>query len=47
MVLLLKNSNLFKLGEIGWVKPQLRSKDDLRTTFFNQTSLELLKNLIK
>ena len=45
MVLLLKNSNMFKLNEIGWVKPKLKSKNDFRTTFYNETSLELLKNL--
>ena len=45
MVLLLKNSNMFKLSDIGWIKPNLKSKDDFRTTFFNETSLELLKNL--
>ena len=26
MVLLLKNSNMFKLNEIGWIKPKLNSK---------------------
>ncbi len=45
MVLLLKNSNLFKLSDIGWVKPQFKPKNDLRTTFYNNTSVELLKNL--
>ena len=45
MVLLLKNSNMFKLSDIGWIKPNLKSKDDFRTTFYNETSLELLKNL--
>ena len=45
MVLLLKQSNMFKLSEIGWIKPYSRSKDDLRTTFYNKASLELLENL--
>ena len=45
MVLLLKNSNMFKLNEIGWVKPKLKSKYDFRTTFYNETSLKLLNNL--
>ena len=45
MVLLLKNSNMFKLSDIGWVKPKLKSQNDFRTTFYNETSLELLKNL--
>ena len=45
MVLLLKNSKMFKLSDIGWVKPSLKLKNDLRTTFFNNTSLELLNNL--
>ena len=45
MVLLLKNSKMFKLSDIGWVKPSLKLKNDLRTTFYNKTSLELLKNL--
>ena len=47
MVLLLKNSNLFKLKDIGWIKPRVKLKDDLRTTFFNKTSMELLNNLKK
>ena len=45
MVLLLKNSNLFNLKDIGWIKPQVKLKDDLRTTFFNKTSMELLNSL--
>ncbi len=45
MVLLLKKSNLFKLSDIGWIKPKVNSKDDLRTTFFNKTSLQLLNQL--
>ena len=45
MVLLLKNSKMFKLSDIGWIKPSLKSRDDFRTTFYNKTSLELLNNL--
>ena len=45
MVLLLKKSNLFKLSDIGWIKPKRNSIDDLRTTFFNKTSLQLLNQL--
>ena len=45
MVLLLKNSNMFKLNDIGWIKPKLKSKNDFRTTFYNETSLKLLNNL--
>ncbi len=45
MVLLLKNSEMFKLSDIGWIKPCLKLGNDFRTTFYNQTSLELLNNL--
>ena len=45
MVLLLKNSKMFKLNDIGWIKPSLKLRDDFRTTFYNKTSLELLNNL--
>ena len=45
MVLLLKNSNMFKLSDIGWVKPKLKTQNDFRTTFYNEASLELLNNL--
>ena len=45
MVLLLKKSQLFKLSDIGWIKPSLKLKNDLRTTFYNKTSLELLNSL--
>ena len=45
MVLLLKNSNMFELNDIAWIKPKLKSQNDFRTTFYNETSLELLKNL--
>ena len=45
MVLLLKKSNMFKLSEIGWIKPSPKSNDDLRTTFYNKASMDLLNNL--
>ena len=45
MVLLLKKSKMFKLSDIGWIKPNLKLKNDFRTTFYNKTSLELLNNL--
>ena len=45
MLLLLKNSNLFKKNEIAWIKPKEKKQSDLRTTFYNPTSIELLKNL--
>ncbi len=45
MVLLLKKSKMFKLSDIGWIKPSLKLKNDFRTTFYNKTSLELLNNL--
>ena len=45
MVLLLKKSQLFKLSDIGWIKQSLKLKNDFRTTFYNKTSLELLKSL--
>ena len=45
MLLLLKKSNLFKKNEIAWIKPKEKKQNDLRTTFYNPTSIELLKNL--
>ena len=45
MVLLLKKSKMFKLSDIGWIKPNLKLKNDFRTTFYNKTTLELLNNL--
>ena len=36
---------MFKSNEIGWIKPYSKSNDDLRTTFYNKTSMELLENL--
>ena len=44
MVLLLKKSNLFKSTDIGWIKPNLKSKIDLRTTFYNRTSIEFTEH---
>jgi len=45
MLLLLKKSNLFKKNEIAWIKPKEKKQSDLRTTFYNPTSIEFLKNL--
>ena len=45
MSLLLKNSNLFKSHEIGWIKPKIANSNDIRTTFYNKKSLELLESL--
>ena len=45
MSLLLKNSNLFKSHEIGWIKPKIAASNDVRTTFYNKKSLELLESL--
>ena len=45
MTLLLKKSNLFKSDEIGWIKPKITDSNDIRTTFYNKKSLELLKSL--
>ncbi len=45
MTLMLKKSNLFKSDEIGWIKPKIKASNDIRTTFFNEKSLELLKGL--
>ncbi len=45
MSLLLKNSNLFKSHEIGWIKPKIVTSNDIRTTFYNKKSLELLESL--
>ena len=45
MVLLLKQSKLFKKNEIAWIKPKEKKHADFRTTFYNSASIELLKNL--
>ena len=45
MVLLLKKSNLFMPDEIGWIKPKTTAYSDIRTTFYNKKSLELLESL--
>ena len=45
MVLLLKKSNLFKPHEIGWINPKSTAHNDIRTTFYNKKSLELLETL--
>ena len=45
MLLLLKKSNLFKPHEIGWINPKTLAYNDIRTTFYNKKSLELLESL--
>jgi len=45
MVLLLKQSKLFKKNEIAWIKPKEKKHTDFRTTFYNSASIELLKDL--
>ena len=45
MALLLKKSNFFNSDEIAWIKPKTKKENDVRTTFFNKKSLELLKKL--
>ena len=45
MLLLLKKSNLFKKNELAWIKPKEKKQSDLRTTFYNPNSIELLKKL--
>ena len=45
MTLMLKKSNLFRSDEIGWIKPKIKDFNDIRTTFFNEKSLELLRGL--
>ena len=45
MALLLKKSKLFNTNEIVWIVPKIKLDNDLRTTFYNQESIELLKRL--
>ncbi|MDC3116676.1 FAD-dependent monooxygenase [Alphaproteobacteria bacterium] len=45
MTLLLKESNLFRSHEIGWIKPKILASNDIRTTFYNKKSLQLLERL--
>ena len=45
MTLMLKKSKLFKSDEIGWIKPKIEISNDIRTTFFNEKSISLLKKL--
>ena len=45
MLMLLKKSKFFNTNEISWVKPKIEKNNDLRTTFYNQTSIDLLKKL--
>ncbi|MDC0457592.1 FAD-dependent monooxygenase [Alphaproteobacteria bacterium] len=45
MALLLKKSKLFDDNDIAWVVPKIKIDNDLRTTFYNQTSIDLLNKL--
>ena len=45
MALLLKKSNLFDTNDIAWIVPKIRIDNDLRTTFYNQKSIDLLNEL--
>ena len=45
MMLLLKKSNMFTNSEIAWIRPKNNINNDLRTTFYNTKSLNLLKQL--
>ena len=45
MVLLLKKSYLFESKDIGWINPKIKASKDIRTTFYNTKSLELLESL--
>ena len=45
MILLLKRSDMLDLNDICWIKPNFKSENDLRTTFYNKTSLKLLNDL--
>ena len=45
MALLLKKSKLFHTNDIAWIVPKIKIQNDLRTTFYNQESIELLNRL--
>ncbi|MDC1375519.1 FAD-dependent monooxygenase [bacterium] len=45
MALLLKDSKLFNTNDIAWVIPKIKIQNDLRTTFYNEESIELLNKL--
>ena len=45
MALLLKESKLFDANNIAWVVPKITIDNDLRTTFYNQKSIDLLNKL--
>ena len=45
MALLLKKSKLFDTNDIAWIVPKIKIDNDLRTTFYNQKSIDLLNKL--
>merc|ERR1712127_838754 len=45
MALLLKRSKLFNTSDIAWIMPNIKIPNDLRTTFYNEESIELLSKL--
>ena len=45
MALLLKKSKLFNTNDIAWIMPNIKIPNDLRTTFYNEESIELLSKL--
>ena len=45
MALLLKKSKLFNSNDIAWIMPNIKTPNDLRTTFYNEESIELLSKL--
>ena len=45
MALLLKESKLFDTDDIAWIIPKVKIQNDIRTTFYNQESIILLKKL--
>ncbi|MDC1356282.1 FAD-dependent monooxygenase [Pseudomonadota bacterium] len=45
MALLLKKSKLFDSNNIAWIVPKIKIDNDLRTTFYNQKSIDLLNKL--
>ena len=45
MTLLLKKSKLFNTSDIAWIIPNIKIPNDLRTTFYNEESIELLSKL--
>ena len=45
MLLLLKESKLFDISDIAWIIPKVKIQNDLRTTFYNKESIEVLNKL--